>query len=185
MSDVFLGQIVMFGGNFAPRGFALCNGQLLSIAQNSALFALLGTFYGGDGRTTFALPDLRSRVSIHWGQGAGLSNYNLGQNGGAPQVTIDSSTMPLHTHVLNATQTDAGATTISNSVLPGKPTMATAPQVPAFYAAQQQGQPMLVPHILAQACCGPAGGSQPHSNLMPSLCITFIIALQGIFPSRN
>lgn len=185
MINAFIGQISMFAGNFAPRGWAFCNGQLMSIAQNQALFSLLGTTYGGDGKTTFALPDLRSRLPIHQGQGQGLSNYVMGQAGGAQVVTIDVTTMPLHTHVLNATQTVANSATIGNTVLPGQPTIAIPPQVPAFYAAQQQGLPVLVPHPLAAQVCGPAGGSQSHTNLMPSLCITFIIALQGIYPSRN
>lgn len=182
MTNVFLGQIDMFGGNFAPRGFAFCNGQLMSISQNSALFALIGTTYGGDGVTTFALPDLRSRLPVHQGQGPGLSNYNLGQSGGSSTVTIDNSTMPMHVHTLNATQTIANATTISNTVLPGQPTNGSPP---AFYAGPVSGQPPLTPHPMNAGACSTAGGSQPHSNLMPSLCVTFIIALQGIFPSRN
>ena len=122
MSDVFLGQIVMFAGGFAPRGFAACNGQLLPISQNSALFSLLGTVYGGDGRTTFALPNLQSRLSIHYGQGSGLSNYNIGQSAGSASVTLTTSTIPAHTHTLNATKTTATSTTIGNALLPGQPT---------------------------------------------------------------
>lgn len=182
MSDVYLGQIVMFGGNFAPRGFALCNGQLLSIAQNSALFSLLGTTYGGDGRTTFALPNLQSRLPIHVGQGPGLSSYVLGQSGGSTSVTITTATMPTHTHTLNATTTQADSAAIANSLLPGRPTAGSKPR---FYVAPMPNQPDPVPEVLNTAVCGSAGGNQPHTNLMPSLCITFVIALQGIFPSRN
>ena len=185
MSNVFLGQISMFAGNYAPRGSAMCNGQLLSIAQNAALFSLLGTTYGGNGQTTFALPNLQSCLPVHQGQGPGLSNYVLGQVGGTPTVTIDSSTMPQHFHVLNATQAIATTATIDTSVLPGQPTVATAPSAPAFYAFQKSGAPALELHPMNAASVSNAGGSQPHSNLMPSLCITFIIALQGIFPSRN
>lgn len=180
MSDVYLGQIVMFGGNFAPRGFALCNGQLLSIAQNSALFALLGTFYGGDGRTTFALPNLQSRVPIYYGQGPGLSPYVIGQTGGAVSVTLQTTSIPAHSHTFNATKTAATTGTIANTLLPGQPTGNQN-----FYVNPVAGQPDPVPEVLAPGVCGPAGGNQPHGNLMPSLCITFVIALQGIFPSRN
>ena len=182
MSQVFIGQISMFGGNFAPRNFAFCNGQLLAISQNQALFSLLGTTYGGDGRTTFALPDLRSRLSVHVGQGPGLSNYTLGQTGGGAVETIIAATMPAHNHTLQATQTIATTATIGTSVLPGQPTVGSPP---GFYAVAQAGQPPLIPQQLDAATCSIAGGSQPHTNLMPSLCITFIIALQGIFPSRN
>jgi microcystin-dependent protein len=183
MSDYFLGQIVMFGGNFAPKGYAFCNGQLLSIAQNQALFSLLGTTYGGDGRTTFALPDLRSRLPTDWGQGPGLSNYQLGQAGGSESVTIDVSTMPSHNHGFNATAVNATANTIANNLLPAQPTEALA--TPAFYANNVSGQPPITPVALNSNVCGRTGGNQAHTNLMPSLCITFIIALQGLFPSRN
>jgi microcystin-dependent protein len=182
MSNVFIGQITMFGGNFAPRGFAFCNGQLLPIAQNQALFALLGTVYGGNGQTTFALPNLQSRVPIHVGQGPGLSPYVLGQVGGAPSVTLDQTSIPSHMHALNATQADASSGPITSTVIPGTPTGGTTPD---FYAAQGQGQHPLTQHPMAPGACGKSGGSQPHTNLMPSLCITFVIALQGIFPSRT
>jgi microcystin-dependent protein len=186
MSNAFLGQITMFGGNFAPRGTALCNGQTLPIAQNAALFSLLGTTYGGNGVTTFALPNLQSRLPIHQGQAPGLSSYTLGQTAGVPSVTLDQSTTPTHNHTLSATQTIATTATIGTSVLPGQPTVATAPATPAFYAFQGAPPlPTLIPHPMNAAACGNAGGSQPHTNLMPSLCITFIIYLQGIFPSRN
>ena len=102
MAEPFIGQIIMFGGNFAIRGYALCNGQLLSIAQNTALFSLLGTTFGGDGRTTFGLPDLRGRVPVHMGQGPGLTNYSLGQSAGAEQVTLTVNQIPAHTHTATA-----------------------------------------------------------------------------------
>lgn len=181
MSDVFVGQIMMFGGNFAPRGFAFCNGQLLAIAQNQALFSLLGTAYGGNGIQNFALPNLQCNLPIGAGHGPGLSNYVLGQVGGTPSVTIDTTTMPTHLHALNATQTPGSATKVGSGVVPGQPTGSS----PEFYAAPAQGQPPLVPLTMATGVCGPTGGSQPHTNLMPSLCISFIIALQGIFPSRT
>ena len=182
MSDPYVGQILMLGSNFAPRGYALCNGQLLSIPQNQALFSLIGTTYGGNGTTTFALPNLQSRLPVHWGQGPGLSNYNLGQASGSSEVTITVATMPHHTHLLNATQQMANATSIGNTVLPGKPTAGSAPE---FYANDPQGQSTLTPFPFAGPVVGMTGGNQPHNNMMPSLCITFVIALQGIFPSRN
>jgi microcystin-dependent protein len=181
MSNVFLGQITMFSGNFAPRGFALCNGQLTAINQNQALFSLLGTTYGGDGISTFGLPNLQSRLSIHAGHGPGLSNYNLGQTGGGTSITIASGTMPIHNHTFNATTDPASTASIGNTVIPGKPTVTNA----EFYAAQASGQPPVTVEKLNDAVCSSAGGSQSHTNLMPSLCISFVIALQGIFPSRN
>jgi microcystin-dependent protein len=183
MAQVYVGQIMMFAGNFAPRGSALCNGQLMSINQNQALFSLLGTSYGGDGIQTFALPNLQSQLPVHQGNGIGLSSYAIGQSGGVASVTIDQTTTPTHTHTLNATQTTANSSTISTGVLPGVPTVANPPASPEFYA--NAGAVPLTPNVLAPGVCGQAGGSQPHTNLMPSLCITFVIALNGIFPSRN
>jgi len=180
MSNVYLGQIVMFGGNFAPRGFAFCNGQLLAIQQNAALFSLLGTYYGGNGQTNFALPNLQSRLPVHVGQGPGLSNYVIGQSSGSSSVTVLSTSTPSHSHAFNATTATATSKTIAANLLPGQPTTSRT-----FYTQPVTGQPPPVPEALAAQVCGPSGGSQPHSNLMPSLCITFLIALQGIFPSRN
>ena len=186
MTNAFLGQIAMFGGNFAPRTTAFCNGQTLNIAQNQALFSLIGTTYGGNGQTTFLLPNLQSRLPIHQGQGSGLSPYSLGQNGGVNTVTLTQQTTPTHNHTLNATQAITTTATIGNTVLPGQPTVAIAPANPAFYAFQGVPPlPVLVPHPMNAAACSNTGGSQPHPNLMPSLCISFIIYLQGIFPSRN
>jgi microcystin-dependent protein len=184
MSNFFLGQISMFGGNFAPRGWALCNGQLLPISQDTALFALLGTTYGGNGVNTFALPNLQSQLPIHFGQGTGLSPYAQGQTAGTTAVTISQSTMPQHVHALNATTAAATSPTMVNgdnfNMLPATPTVTGG----LFYA-NPNANPGITPTALAASTVGTTGGSQPHSNLMPSLCITFIIALQGIFPSRN
>ena len=182
MSTPYIAQICMFGGNFAPRNFAFCNGQQMSIAQNTALFSLIGTTYGGNGVTTFLLPNLQSQLSVHQGQASSGTNYALGQTSGAPTVTLASQTIPAHSHPLNATQTNATATQIANNLLPGQPTAGSPPE---FYAAQIQGQPALIPHVMASGACGMTGGNQPHTNLMPSLCVSFIIALQGLFPSRN
>lgn len=182
MSQPYVGQIDMFGGNFAPKGFAFCNGQLMSIAQDQALFSLIGTSYGGNGVTTFALPNLQSALPIHMGQGPGLSNYMIGQAAGTPSVTLTVSNIPQHNHMLTATTVDANATAIGPSLILAT---ATGDSGPLFYANPADGQPPLVPVAMASGVCGITGQSQPHSNLMPSLCITFIIALQGIFPSRN
>lgn len=184
MASPYLSQILMFGGNFAPKNYAFCNGQLLSIQQNAALFSLLGTTYGGNGTTTFGLPNLQSSLPPSFGQGPGLSNYNLGQVGGTPNVTLTQATVPPHQHFMMAT-TNASATTssaISNSVVLGTPSASGAD----LYAnPPTSGQPSLIPHVLAAGVCSTVGNNQPHSNLMPSLCITFCIALVGIFPSRN
>jgi microcystin-dependent protein len=171
MADPFIGEIRMFGGNFAPRGWATCDGQLLSIALNNALFALLGTTYGGDGQSTFALPDLRGRVPIHQGQGPGLTPRVIGEQAGSENVTLLTSQMPAHRHPTAAT----GAATLGN---PGG-NLAGTSSTTAFYV---DTPPTLAMSPDTQAS---KGGSQPHPNLMPYQCVNFIIALEGIFPSRN
>ncbi|HZT30483.1 MAG TPA: tail fiber protein [Bryobacteraceae bacterium] len=163
----------MFGGNFAPTGWALCNGQLLPISQNTALFSILGTTFGGDGISTFALPDLRGRVTVHQGQGPGLSPYTIGQSAGTENVTLLSSQMPAHNHVINATE--SATTSDPAGAVPAN----EAANRTMIYGATPDGT------VMNAAMCGNAGGSQPHSNIQPYLCVTFIIALQGIFPSRN
>jgi microcystin-dependent protein len=179
MAEPFLAQILMFGGNFAPKGYALCNGQTLAIQQNQALFSLLGTTYGGNGTTTFQLPNLQSNLPQSFGQGPGLSSYSLGQIGGTASVTLNQSTTPAHSHTFNATTTAASSPSIANTLVPAQPTAANA----SAYA-NNSSLPLVLDTMAANAC-GIAGGSQPHSNLMPSLCITFAIALVGVFPSRN
>jgi microcystin-dependent protein len=181
MAQPYLSQIMMFGGNFAPKNWALCNGQLLAINQYAALFSLLGTMYGGDGTTTFALPNLQSMLPVHVGQGPGLSNYVQGQTSGSPTVTLNQNTTPPHSHFLMASTANATSATIANN-LPGTPTVAGA----EFYAANGAPPlPPLVPEALASATCSTMGGNQPHTNLMPSLCISFCIALVGVYPTRN
>lgn len=170
MSQPFLGEIRMFASNFAPRGWAFCSGQLLPIAQNTALFSLLGTTYGGDGRVTFALPDLRGRMPMHAGQGQGLSPRTLGEMSGEPTHTLSLSEMPSHSHPLNGT----AAGTIGT---PGA-TVALAGGVKAYRS------PASNPVVMA-AGLSPTGGGQAHENRQPYLGVSFIIAMQGIFPSRN
>jgi len=170
MSDPFLAEIRMFAGNFAPRGWALCDGQLLSIAQNTALFSLLGTIYGGDGRTTFALPDLRSRAPMHPGSGPGLTPRTLGQSGGTETVTLNVSQLPTHTHQMNAVKTSG------NSDVPDNNSLAQA-------GYQTDSTTNLV--AMNAVAITYTGAGQGHDNMAPSLGINFIIALEGVYPSRN
>lgn len=171
--DPFLGEIKMFGGNFAPSGWALCNGQLLPISQNTALFSLLGTFYGGDGVQTFALPNLQGRVAVHWGQGAGLSSYVIGQQGGSESIALTQQQMPQHNHTMG-TLSSPGTASRPNTQLLAQPTSGSI-----YGPAPSDGS------ALNQAAISQAGGNQPHANIQPYLSVTFIIALRGIFPSRN
>lgn len=178
MSEPYVGQIQAFGFNFAPRGWALCNGQLMSIAQNSALFALLGTTYGGDGITTFALPDLRGRAATHWGHGPGLSDYEIGEVYGQQTHTLITTEMPAHNHILTA---NAGTSDASDApegrVLCQAHDSATGAGINIYSSsANTTMNPMAITI---------SGGSQPHNIQGPRLTISFCIALEGIFPSRG
>lgn len=180
----YMAEIRMFSGNFAPRNWALCQGQLLSIAQNSALFSLLGTTYGGNGTTNFALPDLRSRVPVGTGTGAGLT-IQLGEMGGEPSHTLMQTEMPAHNHAatITATSPAAGASTTatpSASVAQG-PASLGAGVSKNFGAADAN----LAPPAIAAPTVNTAGGSQPHNNLQPYLGMKYIICMYGIYPSRN
>jgi microcystin-dependent protein len=172
MSEPFVGEIRMFAGNFAPRGWAFCDGQLLAVSQNDALFSLLGTIYGGDGRTTFGLPDLRGRIPLHLGRGPGLSERRLGSKGGAEKVTLTTNQLASHTHDWNANTADA------TDAAPQGKVVANPVGLRLFEPAGQDAD-------FASAAIANAGGSQPHTNLMPTLCVHFIIALVGIYPSRH
>jgi microcystin-dependent protein len=174
MAEPFIGQIIMAGFNFAPRGYALCNGQLLSIAQNTALFSLLGTTFGGDGRVTFGLPDLRGRAPIHQGQGPGLTNRTMGEVAGEETHTLISTEMPMHNHLLNCTDT------LANQSGPGAHIHAQESQ-----GATQTYSSANPDKSMNPASIGMAGGNHPHNNMQPYLVINFCIALEGIFPSRN
>ena len=174
MTDPFLAEIRQFGGSFAPRGWALCNGQLMSISQNTALFSLLGTTYGGDGRVTFGLPNLMGSAPMQQGQGAGLSARFLGETGGEPYVTLLTSEMAQHTHTVNAWNNQGDTPSPQNAVW-------------GTVMSGRQGTPLYAPTpnvMMNPMTTTITGGSQPHNNLPPYLCVTFIIALQGIFPQR-
>ena len=173
MAEPFLGEIRIFGFNFAPQGWAMCDGQLLSIQQNTALFALLGTTYGGDGVQTFALPDLRGRRAIHQGQGSGTSTYNPGQSGGAEHATLQVTNMPAHSHNVVC----RGAAGNKNTPVGNFPSKDAGNQS-ATYATAADGNVMNAGTIQS------SGGSQPFGILAPYLTTNFCIALQGIFPSR-
>lgn len=175
MSDPFLAEIRAFAGTYAPVGWALCNGQILPISQNTALFSLLGTTYGGDGRTTFALPDLREAAPMHEGQGTGLSPRVLGERGGQERVTLLTSEIPTHTHLPQAVAANG------NTSSPAGATWAQAAYGRGATKSYSTQAPDTTMHPLALQT---AGGGQPHNNMPPFQTVTFIIALQGIFPQR-
>jgi microcystin-dependent protein len=167
VSAPFLGEIRPFGFNFAPRGWALCDGQLLSIQQNTALFSLLGTQYGGNGVQDFALPDLRGRTALHQGQGPGLTGRSVGERSGEEAHTLTTNQMPQHTHAIAASNSDASS---------NRPSTQRGPARGGAYDTGSDSE-MRPPT--------PTGGSQPHNNMQPYLVVSYCIALQGIFPARN
>lgn len=168
--DPILGELRLFGFNFSPSGWAKCQGQLLAIASYSALFALLGTYYGGDGRTTFGLPDLRGRLPLGFGQGPGLSNYPQGQMGGQEQVTLEGGQLPAHNHTVAASSSATGKNP-SNAV----------PAVTAGGASYGTSADM----AMSPSMVGGGGSGQPHENRQPYLVLNWCIATQGVFPSRD
>lgn len=172
MSEPFTGEIKIFGGNFAILGYAFCDGQLMSIAENDALFSLIGTTYGGDGQTTFGLPDLRGRLPVHYGSGPGLTPRSMGEMSGTETVTINTNQMPSHNHAVIADSNNGGSGNPQNNIV-----AASAVGLP-YLPAQPNNQ-------MGNQSIGQAGGSQPHDNMMPYLCVNFIISLYGMFPSRN
>ncbi|QGN34368.1 phage tail protein [Microlunatus sp. Gsoil 973] len=175
MPEPFLAEIRMFSGNFAPNGWALCNGQLMAISQNTALFSLLGTTYGGDGRVTFALPNLMGVAPMQQGQGAGLSARRLGEIGGQQNVTVAGPQMPAHTHLANAVDAAGDATTPNDAIWAS----ARLGRIGTNMYADNPPDKSMSPSAI-----GMTGGGQPHNNMPPYLCVSFIIALQGIFPQR-
>ena len=174
MADPFVAEIRIFPFNFAPKGWAWCDGQLLPLSQNTALFSLLGTFYGGDGKSTFALPDLQGRVPVHQGQGPGLSERFIGEAGGSETVSLLASEMPAHTHALAASAAAAYARGPSQELVANQNGGVNS------YAPAAASPPAL----LAASAIGVSGGGQPHNNLAPYLVVNYCIALQGIYPQR-
>lgn len=190
-----IGEVRLFAGNFAPRAWAFCEGQLLAISQNTALFSILGTTYGGDGRTTFGLPDLRGRVAIAPGTGPGLSTHRLGARSGVETVTLTQNQMPSHSHLasMQGVQGVASIPAAADTASTEDPTNAV-PAVPeiagnnAIYADAASADTHLAPGAVAFAgapTIGNSGGSQPFTNMQPYLALNYIICLQGVFPSRN
>jgi len=175
MSNPFLAEIRIFPFNFAPVGWALCNGQLLPISQNTALFTLIGTYYGGDGRSNFALPNFQGVGAVGWGQGPGLSYYDLGQIGGQASVTLTAIQVPSHNHPTNCSSTGGGQISPQNNVWGDVSVRGSK-----FYANVAGNAVQM-----NNACVGLAGGSLPHNNMPPYLTLNFCIALQGVYPSRN
>jgi len=186
-AEPFIGEIAMFAGNFAPRNWAFCDGQLLSIASNTALFSILGTTYGGDGRTTFGLPDLRGRVPVSPGQGPGLSNYTLGQKTGVEDVTLSAAQMPNHTHGASTIVTANASPAEGDAASPGGKVWAKSGQGDPDYAGYDAAiaAAMAAEAVSASTTIAAAGGGTSHTNVQPVLGIYYIIALFGIFPSRN
>jgi microcystin-dependent protein len=181
MSNPYIGEIRLCGFSFAPVGWAFCNGQLLSISQYQALFALIGTTYGGDGVSTFGLPNLQSRVPIHQGTGAGLSTYLIGQTGGSEGVTLNTQQMAQHNHLANVSTAFGTTGSPANGIL-GTTNSGSAPSPTAgnldFISSASNA-------TLANNALGPAGGSQAHTNIQPGLVVNFVISLFGIFPSQG
>jgi microcystin-dependent protein len=176
MSDQFLGEIRIFSCNFAPYGWAFCNGQILPISQYSALFSLLGTTYGGDGRSNFALPNLQGSAPMDWGSGAGLSPHFLGETGGSPTVTLLETELPLHSHAGGCNSGEGSQTSPAGAVFAAASGGRTPP--PYYSDAAPTVQ-------MSTTALGVTGGNQPHNNLQPYLTLNFCIALQGIYPTRG
>jgi microcystin-dependent protein len=177
----YIAEIRLFAGNFAPRGWAFCQGQILSIAQNTALFSLLGTTYGGNGQTTFGLPDLRGRTAVGPGQGPGLPSINLGELAGEPTHTLIITEIPAHNHATQVTV--SGVSAEGNAFTPTNATWATSPNGDTIYSSSAPSSPMIASSV--GVTVGNTGGSQPHNNMQPFLGMNYIICLQGIYPSRN
>ena len=179
--DAFVGQIVLFAGNFEPRGWAFCDGRLLPISQNTALFSLLGTTYGGDGRSTFALPDLRGKVPVGAGQGPGLSDYMLGESAGEESVTLLQIEMPAHAHALSNLQVNCdNSSATSNSPVNTIPAVIT--NTSDSYSTTKNASMHTFQGNISSSV---VGGSQPHNNNKPFVAVNYIIALQGIYPPRQ
>lgn len=176
--EPFVGEIRCFGFTFAPRGYAYCNGQLMSIAQNTALFSILGTTFGGDGQTTFALPNLQGQIPMHWGNAPGGFNTVLGEVQGQTDVTLTSNQIPVHMHAVNA----GSGTAAERTAIPNNTSFLSGSKAPDFV---YQTAPSTVTAAFSPKAISANGGSQPHENMQPYLVLNFCIAVEGLFPSRN
>lgn len=173
MGEPYVGEIRMFGGNFAPAGWAFCSGQLMPISENDTLFTLIGTTYGGDGQETFGIPDLQGRAPVHMGQGPGLSqNYQIGEKAGVETVTLNAQTTPVHNHAVLASTNPATSTLAKDNIT------ASTNQLKIYTEGP-------VSKLFANNALSPIGGSQPHDNMQPYLVLSFIISLFGVFPSQT
>jgi microcystin-dependent protein len=180
MTEPFLGQIQLYGFNFPPKGWAFCTGQIMAIQQNAALFSLLGTNFGGNGTINFGLPNLQTNVAVGMGTSATGTDYIIGEQGGAPTVTVNSAELPLHSHALVSTQDRGDTTSLSNAMLgTGASGQPQTPNVANLYSTNAPTATMSPMSIM------PAGGNSPHNNVQPSLTLNYCIALTGIFPQRQ
>lgn len=173
MQEPFIGNVILFGGTYAPQGWAFCDGSLMSIAQYDTLFSLIGTTYGGDGQSTFALPDLRSRIPVHQGQGPGLGSYIIGQQAGVETVTLLPAQIPSHSHPVLSNSGTAGSQDPTNNFLGTQGTLQE--YIPGTSANS----------VMNAAAVANSAGGQPHDNIMPSIALNYIIALEGIYPQQN
>jgi microcystin-dependent protein len=185
MGTFYIGQIILFAGNFAPMGWQLCEGQLLAISTNEALFAILGTTYGGDGINTFALPDLRGRVPVQQGQGPGRPNYVLGQIGGTPQTTLTSNQMPSHTHAATATATINATAKPADATSPKGAFLAGTAGTPVYAAAPDGTSKLSARATTTTVTIGVAGSNLPIETQAPYLAMNYCICTEGLFPSQN
>jgi microcystin-dependent protein len=185
MVQPFLGQITMMGCSFAPVGYAFCSGQTMAISGNDALFALIGTTYGGDGQSTFALPDLQGRIPVNQGTGPGLSTYVLGQKAGTESVTLTTAQLPVHQHLPVTNNTDPTADAPSAAVMPARPKQASGGNSAILYSDPTKTPAPSDMKAMLAGTIASTGSNIPHDNMSPFLAINFVIALEGIFPSRN
>jgi microcystin-dependent protein len=181
MASPYVGEIRCFGFNFAPQGWAFCNGQLMQIAQNDVLYSIISTTYGGDGITTFALPNLQGQIPMHWGNGPGGFNTTIGQTQGTPQVTLTTNQIPIHTHAVTAVSVPSGGVPERTAVAASNTFLGPSQPPNGVY----QLAPSSVTAAFSNKAISGQGGSQPHDNMQPYLVINFCIALEGIFPAQN
>lgn len=179
MSQPYVGQILMFAGTFAPAGWMICQGQTIPISENETLFNLIGTTYGGDGQSTFQLPDMQGRVPVHMGQGGGLSNYVIGQSGGVESVTLNVQQIPQHNHMVYTNNNQGSVSTPNSGTIMSSQNIGNGSNTPNMFAPYAAGTVVTMPNTTVQN----TGGSQPHENIQPILTVTYVISLFGVYPS--